>query len=115
MDLNRISSSSGKITNQTTVCPNETLFIQCSTKSVLGLVWTLPSKDGLQRISYYHGDPIHISKRVGSIIVWLEDNYRYLTSITMIPYSPKLKETIITCESGRIRKSLPYILAGKAV
>ena len=106
--MNRLSSSR-KFTSQTAaVCPNETVYLRCVSNSIHGLEWHLPSEVGLQSVSYLPGDPVHNIERVGPIMIWLEESQPVLRSYVMIPYSPALGETTISCESGKLSKSVQY-------
>ena len=103
--LNRLSSSRKFTSPTAAVCPNETVYLRCVSNSIHGLVWHLPSEVGLQSVSYLPGDPVHNIKRVGAILVWLEESQPVLDSYVMIPYPLELGETTLLCESGNVAKS----------
>ena len=101
-----------------TICPDETVYIHCSTNcNESDIIWTFPiDQQNTEQVSFFSSDDPNRCTTVGTLHIRL-DHTRPLKSHIEIPYSSQFNNTTFVCgisKNNNIRnQTFVYVLSGK--
>lgn len=109
----RLNLETEIVTDQDVIlCPNETLYIYCSTNKS-SLMWTLPVDDD-NEVPFWNND-VDCCEVRKPILLWRDSNRNEpLVSHIDVPYSPELNNRTFYCgnDNDRMKVNVTYKLAG---